>query len=53
VQHQRSLEIQPRPIAALRLLRNGQFSTPMLAHKLGVSIPRLRVAAKLLDVATS
>jgi len=37
--YQRSLEIERRLETALGLIRSGDYSTPMLAEKLGVSIP--------------
>jgi predicted DNA-binding transcriptional regulator YafY len=37
--YQRSLEIERRLNAALRLIRAGRYSTPQLAQRLGVSIP--------------
>jgi DNA-binding MarR family transcriptional regulator len=37
--YQRSMEIERRLEAALALIRSGEYSTPMLAEKLGVSIP--------------
>jgi DNA-binding transcriptional ArsR family regulator len=37
--YQRSLEIERRLETALELIRSGEYSTPMLAEKLGVSIP--------------
>jgi predicted DNA-binding transcriptional regulator YafY len=37
--YQRSLEIERRLETALELIRSGGYSTPMLAEKLGVSIP--------------
>lgn len=37
--YQRSLDIERRLEAALRLIRSGGYSTPMLAEQLGVSIP--------------
>jgi biotin operon repressor len=37
--YQRSLEIERRLEEALELIRSGDYSTPMLAEKLGVSIP--------------
>ncbi len=37
--YQRSLEIETRLDAALRLIRTGSYSTPALARELGVSIP--------------
>jgi biotin operon repressor len=37
--YQRSLEIERRLETTLDLIRSGRYSTPMLAEKLGVSIP--------------
>ncbi len=37
--YQRSLEIEKRLHAMLRLIRSGSYSTPMLAQRLGISIP--------------
>jgi predicted DNA-binding transcriptional regulator YafY len=37
--YQRSLDIERRLEAVLRLIRSGRYSTPMLAEQLGVSIP--------------
>ena len=37
--YQRSLEIERRLETTLDLIRAGRYSTPMLAEKLGVSIP--------------
>ncbi len=37
--YQRSLEIEQRLQAMLQLIRSGTYSTPMLAKRLGVSIP--------------
>ncbi len=37
--YQRSMEIERRLQAALGLIRSGQYSTPMLAKELGISIP--------------
>jgi predicted DNA-binding transcriptional regulator YafY len=39
MQYQRSLNIEQRLQAVLRLIRSGGYSTPMLAEQLGVSIP--------------
>jgi len=39
--YQRSLEIERRLETALELIRSGEYSTPMLAEKLGVSIPTI------------
>ena len=38
---ERSLEIERRLDDVLRLIRTGRFSTPMLAEKVGVSIPTI------------
>ena len=38
---ERSLEIERRLDDVLRLIRTGQFSTPMLAEEVGVSIPTI------------
>src|SRR5258708_15060195 len=37
--YQRSLDIERRLEAILRLIRAGGYSTPMLAQRLGVSVP--------------
>ncbi len=37
--YQRSFEIEHRLETVLDLIRTGQYSTPMLAQQLGVSIP--------------
>jgi len=37
--YERSREIERRLETALALIRSGEYSTPMLAEKLGVSIP--------------
>ncbi len=37
--YQRSLDIERRLEAVLGLIRSGEYSTPMLAEQLGVSIP--------------
>jgi transposase len=37
--YERSLEIERRLGTTLRLIRTGQYSTPKLAERLGVSIP--------------
>jgi predicted DNA-binding transcriptional regulator YafY len=39
MQYQRSLDIDQRLQTALRLIRSGGYSAPMLAEQLGVSIP--------------
>jgi biotin operon repressor len=38
---ERSLEIERRLDDVLRLIRTGRYSTPMLAEKVGVSIPTI------------
>lgn len=38
---ERSLEIERRLADVLDLIRTGRFSTPMLAEKVGVSIPTI------------
>ncbi len=37
--YQRSREIEQRLHDVVRLIRSGRFSTPLLAERLGVSIP--------------
>jgi len=37
--YQRSLEIERRLQAVLRLVETGRYSTPLIARELGVSIP--------------
>jgi len=37
--YERSRQIERRLETALELIRSGEYSTPMLAEKLGVSIP--------------
>jgi predicted DNA-binding transcriptional regulator YafY len=37
--YQRSLDIERRLEAVLRLIRSGKYSTPMLAAQLGISVP--------------
>jgi predicted DNA-binding transcriptional regulator YafY len=45
---ERSLEIERRLDDVLRLISTGRFSTPMLAEKVGVSIPTIsRIVAAL------
>jgi biotin operon repressor len=39
--YQQSLEIERRLDRVLRLVRTGRYSTPMLAEKIGVSIPTI------------
>jgi len=46
--YQRSLEIERRLDAVLRLIRSGRYSTPMLAEQLGVSIPTVSRAVNAL-----
>ena len=47
---ERSLEIERRLDEVLRLIRTGQYSTPALAEKFGVSIPTIsRIVAALRD----
>jgi predicted DNA-binding transcriptional regulator YafY len=41
MQYQRSLEIDRRLQAILGLIRSGKYSTPMLASRLGVSVPTI------------
>lgn len=41
MQYQRSLVIEQRLEAVLRLIRTGKYSTPRLAEELGVSIPTI------------
>lgn len=38
---QNSLEIGRRLVATLRLIESGTYSTPLLAEKVGVSIPTI------------
>lgn len=38
---ERSLEIEQRLGAILRLIRTGRFSTPKLAKEVGVSVPTM------------
>lgn len=45
---ERSLEIERRLDAVLRLIRTGRYSTPALAEEVGVSIPTIsRIVAAL------
>ncbi|MBB6146841.1 biotin operon repressor [Silvibacterium bohemicum] len=37
--YQRSLDIERRLQSVLRLISSGQFSSPMIADEIGVSIP--------------
>lgn len=47
---ERSLEIEQRLDAVLRLIRTGQYSTPALAEAVRVSIPTIsRIVAALRD----
>jgi biotin operon repressor len=39
MRYRKSLEIEQRLAEALRLIQTGQYSTPLLAAALGVSIP--------------
>jgi biotin operon repressor len=39
--YQRTLEIDRRLHTILRLIRSGKYSTPMLASRLGVSVPTI------------
>jgi len=39
--YQRSLDIERRLQAVLRLIRSGHCSTPMIAQQVGVSIPTI------------
>jgi biotin operon repressor len=39
--YQRSLEIEHRLDAVLQLIQTGNYSTPMLAKEIGVSIPTI------------
>ena len=39
--YQRSLDIERRLESVLRLIRAGDYSTPMIAEELGVSIPTI------------
>jgi biotin operon repressor len=39
--YQRSLEIERRLDAVLQLIQTGNYSTPMLAKEVGVSIPTI------------
>jgi transposase len=41
MRYQRSLEIEQRLDAVLELIRTGNYSTPALAEKVGVSIPTI------------
>jgi biotin operon repressor len=37
--YQRSMDIERRLATVLRLIRSGEYSTPMIAEELGISIP--------------
>jgi len=39
MRYQKSLQIEQRLAEAFRLIQTGQYSTPLLAEELGVSIP--------------
>jgi len=39
MKYQRSLDIEDRLRAVLELVRTGEYSTPLLAAELGVSVP--------------
>ena len=39
--YQRSLDIERRLDTVLGLIRSGQYSTPMLAQQLGISVPTI------------
>jgi biotin operon repressor len=39
MRYRKSLEIEQRLAEALQLIETGEYSTPMLAERLGVSIP--------------
>ena len=41
MRYQRSLEIEQRLDVVLELIRSGNYSTPALAEKVGVSIPTI------------
>ena len=41
MRYQKSLEIEQRLAEALQLIQTGQYSTPMLAEQLTVSIPTI------------
>lgn len=45
--YQQSLEIERRLAHVLSLIRTGQYSTPMLAEEVGVSIPTISHVALL------
>lgn len=48
MRYTKSLEIEQRLATALSLIESGQYSTPMLAKELGVSIPTIsRIVAAL------
>jgi biotin operon repressor len=41
MRYRKSLEIEQRLAETLRLIQTGQYSTPLLAERLGVSIPTI------------
>jgi biotin operon repressor len=41
MQYERSLEIERRLEHVLQLIKTGQYSTPLLAEEVGVSIPTI------------
>ena len=41
MQYERSLEIERRLEQVLQLIKTGQYSTPLLAEEIGVSIPTI------------
>lgn len=48
MRYQRSLEIEQRLETVLKEIQSGKYSTPMLAKRLGVSIPTIsRIVAAL------
>lgn len=48
MRYRKSLEIERRLAETLRLIETGQYSTPLLAETLGVSIPTIsRIVAAL------
>ncbi len=48
MRYQRSLEIEQRLETVLKAIHSGEYSTPMLAERLGVSIPTIsRIVAAL------
>jgi len=46
--YQRSMDIEQRLAAVLRLVRSGGYSTPMIAVELGISIPTVSRAVTAL-----